>query len=840
MIQPIEKQSPPKSLKNFDFFFAPAILLIIILMGHYGLFFGDTFFIDEDPVTVSGYHANDKQASGWRAEYGLGMTYLFADPGSQHSWSLFRWWHQLFSDDVLAYSLSVLILMWAACVAQFAFLRYVIPSLNPTVSLLLSSLIVFSPIRYEMFFIRSSAMMPISAVLVAWVLRKSYENPHPYHYFSYTLVMSITLLVGSAACLLQAIFFSIVFFFIQISYQYFHEESKDFFKPIKNYIILNICSGVSIFILGGWTFYSIFLEALTVGYVRDPDYVSGSFFTSLSIKFVAERILLFLHAGLLSSWSAILGIGQKVSIHSFNYVSALFPVIFLFIVFYKIRNFWEFSAKYLVLCFLFYMELCIWVPGFIGVIQSTINLHPPLKMSPFIMGFEIMLIAVFIDRIGAGDISINWTAKNFSRIAVWVISPIYLLLFSITLLAMMTPKFLNDLSQSLLSKLQGIIGSEEKFRFLSSLIGENIKLFNETMGWSHLFFYGTTFVFLVLLTLKIFPQFIRLKNGYWFAFALLANAIFLSWAVYPLNKEPLIWKEQKIGGIPLSETFEPTDRFIRVYAKPCSGHPDYLDCISKKFFSGEYGPQRYRVGYTRIPSLEFSVKKSYSHKEAAEFIDAFMGFEGIPLKGVRRYLQNTPSIHSSRLFDLAAVNYVLSADLIPEKDGLELIYKNVQFYLYKNTRAWPYFYFAEQVEKIKSFSELYKGKQGVGYVWEKDINLTIPAKLHDPDSQITLDKFKSGEMEFQYKSKENELLIISDSWHPNWHAQINGEEVKLIKANGIFKGVFLPPGSHQVRLFFDSSNYLPGVWISVFGWSFFLGTWFWMARRNRKKNSAAF
>ena len=77
----------------------------------------------------------------------------------------------------------------------------------------------------------------------------------------------------------------------------------------------------------------------------------------------------------------------------------------------------------------------------------------------------------------------------------------------------------------------------------------------------------------------------------------------------------------------------------------------------------------------------------------------------------------------------------------------------------------------------------------------------------------------------KYESKENEFLVIADSWHPNWRAQIDSTDSKLIRANGVFKGVLLPPGSHKVRLFFDSSAYVDGVWISIFGWSLFIISW---------------
>ena len=164
---------------------------------------------------------------------------------------------------------------------------------------------------------------------------------------------------------------------------------------------------------------------------------------------------------------------------------------------------------------------------------------------------------------------------------------------------------------------------------------------------------------------------------------------------------------------------------------------------------------------------------------------------------------------------------------------MELIYKGTQFYLYKNLRAWPYYYFAERVEIIESFKDLYQGIKGVGYVWDSDTEIEIPYEFHDDASQLHLEKFIPGEIKFQYSSKASEFLVVADAWHPNWHVQVDGNEVKLTKANGVFKGVLLPPGSHRVRFFFDSSVYIPGVWISIIGWVLFIASWGWVILRDR-------
>ena len=98
---------------------------------------------------------------------------------------------------------------------------------------------------------------------------------------------------------------------------------------------------------------------------------------------------------------------------------------------------------------------------------------------------------------------------------------------------------------------------------------------------------------------------------------------------------------------------------------------------------------------------------------------------------------------------------------------------------------------------------------------------------------VELKKFEFGEMVFSTTSKESEILVINDAWHPNWKAEIDQEATSVIKTNGVLKGVVVPPGSHLVRLFFDNTPYSPGIWIYLASWIAFISSWLWMTRRTK-------
>jgi len=285
----------------------------------------------------------------------------------------------------------------------------------------------------------------------------------------------------------------------------------------------------------------------------------------------------------------------------------------------------------------------------------------------------------------------------------------------------------------------------------------------------------------------------------------------------------------------VAQILGPTDRLTQVGLPLCSGRTDYYDCIRSKFFNDEFGARRYITGYGLKRALDFGKDKSFSPKPTADFIKSFMRLEGHYEPGIIRTLTADPSIISSRIYDLSATNYIVSEHFINPTDQLELVFKSKQFYLYYNHNAWPYYYFADRIENIISYEDLYDAKEGVAYLWKDDNKVALPPGSSNQERKLELAKFEYGNIEFKYASDNQEFLVMADSWHPNWRARLNGEDIPIFKTNGEFKGVQLPPGEGTVHFFFDNVPYRPGIWITIIASSLFLFSWGWCAFKWRER-----
>lgn len=68
-------------------------------------------------------------------------------------------------------------------------------------------------------------------------------------------------------------------------------------------------------------------------------------------------------------------------------------------------------------------------------------------------------------------------------------------------------------------------------------------------------------------------------------------------------------------------------------------------------------------------------------------------------------------------------------------------------------------------------------------------------------------------------------LLRREAFYPGWHATIDGKEISIDLANGIFQSVVVPKGEHQINFYFRPSHY----WLVVTGFGTALLIWLILA-----------
>lgn len=71
------------------------------------------------------------------------------------------------------------------------------------------------------------------------------------------------------------------------------------------------------------------------------------------------------------------------------------------------------------------------------------------------------------------------------------------------------------------------------------------------------------------------------------------------------------------------------------------------------------------------------------------------------------------------------------------------------------------------------------------------------------------------------------VVVVTDSWHPNWRAEVDGKDVRVGIVDMTFRGIALPAGDHEIRLRYASNARIIGQALSLLTFVVLLTLAFW-------------
>ena len=168
--------------------------------------------------------------------------------------------------------------------------------------------------------------------------------------------------------------------------------------------------------------------------------------------------------------------------------------------------------------------------------------------------------------------------------------------------------------------------------------------------------------------------------------------------------------------------------------------------------------------------------------------------------------------YRSRAADLFGLRYIaigVPAEQIDrsfQPGDLKLIARTADGYVYENPRALPRAFIVENAQGA-DFADLLGTGHWPDFDPLKTVLLEKPQKTQgapvgDGPSRAEILHYGNTRIQIRAEAPRGGWLVLNDVWQEWWTAEVDGAPAEILRANGLFRAVALPPGKHDVVFVF--------------------------------------
>jgi hypothetical protein len=171
------------------------------------------------------------------------------------------------------------------------------------------------------------------------------------------------------------------------------------------------------------------------------------------------------------------------------------------------------------------------------------------------------------------------------------------------------------------------------------------------------------------------------------------------------------------------------------------------------------------------------------------------------------------------LLNLVNARYIVTPRPVELKaEGFPEVFAAEGVRLYENPGALPWFQLiahAVVMEDERQILQTLRDGQvdlATTVILEQVPPLSLPGlgadRSHDSVSPRKYD-YHHGIIRVSSRAAGPRMLVVSDNYHPNWQATVDGNPVDIVRANYVWRAVPIPPGDHEVEFTYHSA---PVAW----------------------------
>lgn len=106
-------------------------------------------------------------------------------------------------------------------------------------------------------------------------------------------------------------------------------------------------------------------------------------------------------------------------------------------------------------------------------------------------------------------------------------------------------------------------------------------------------------------------------------------------------------------------------------------------------------------------------------------------------------------------------------------------------------------------------------------------SLELPLDLKGQYTPVRISHYRNASVELVGEADGSRLVVLTDNWHHNWKALLNGKRVSIIRVNKTFRGIEVPAGPFRIEMTYRPSTLIPGIAVSLVSLLVLLSIAFW-------------
>jgi hypothetical protein len=221
-----------------------------------------------------------------------------------------------------------------------------------------------------------------------------------------------------------------------------------------------------------------------------------------------------------------------------------------------------------------------------------------------------------------------------------------------------------------------------------------------------------------------------------------------------------------------------------------------------------------------------------------KIFDAY-GYEALTIRDYEKFIWHIRHENISRIYHLLNmmnIRYIIAKEDISNK-RIKLSYVINDVNVYENLEYLPRVLFVPKVCIVADKREAFYRIMSSEFDPKKEVVIFEDIEQPVYESNITSSGYSAKIIDYQL----NEILIhvdtdisgfvfLSDTYYPGWKAYIDGEEVKIYRANYIFRAVQVTPGTHEIKFIYSPYTFRIGMYTSILSF-ILISTGLWLGYR---------